>query len=60
MDPELQRQVTQQRTIINETLRPLTAKLAIRCRPLFGDRESLESVLREAMLSLPYCKYLWI
>ncbi len=60
MDPELQRQVTQQRTIINETLRPLTAKLAVRCHPLFGDRESLEGVLREAMLSLPYCKYLWV
>ncbi len=60
MDPQLQRQVTQQRTIINETLRPLTAKLAIRCRPLLGDRESLESALREAMHSLPYCKYLWV
>ena len=60
MDPELQRQVNQQRNIINETLRSQTAKLAIRCRSLFGDRESLESVLREAMVSLPYCKYLWV
>lgn len=60
MDPELQRQVTQQRIIINETLRPQTAKLAIRCRPLLGDREALERVLQEAMLSLPYCKYLYV
>ena len=60
MDPELQRQVTQQRSIINETLRPQTAKLAIRYRPLLGDRESLERVLREAMASLPFCKYLYV
>jgi len=60
MDPELQRQVTQQRTIINETLRPQTVKLAIRCRPLLGDREALERVLQKAMLSLPYCKYLFV
>ncbi len=60
MDPELQRQITKQRTLINETLRPQTAKLAIRCCSLLGDRESLESVLREAMRSLPYCKYLWV
>lgn len=60
MDPELQRQVTQQRSIINETLRPQTAKLAIRCRPLLGDRESLERILREAMVSLPFCKYLYV
>lgn len=60
MDPELQRQVTQQRTIINETLRPQTVKLAIRCRPLLADREALERVLQEAMLSLPYCKYLYV
>ena len=60
MDPELQRQVTQQRTIINETLRPQTAKLALRCRPLLGDRESLERVLREAMVSLLFCKYIYV
>jgi len=60
MDSELQRQVTQQRTVINETLRPQTAKLAIRCRPLLGDREALERVLQEAMPSLPYCKYLYV
>ena len=60
MDPELQRQVTQQRTIINETLRPQTTNLAIRCRPLLGDREALERVLQKAMLSLPYCKYLYV
>lgn len=52
MDPELQRQVTQQRTIINETLRPQTVKLAIRCRPVLGDREALERILQEAMPSL--------
>lgn len=60
MDPELQRQVTQQRTIINETLRPQTVKLAIRCRPLLGDREALEQVLQEAIRVLPYCKYLYV
>jgi len=60
MDPELQRQIAQQRTIINETLRPQAAKLAIRCRPLLGDREALERVLQEAMPSLPYCKYLYV
>lgn len=60
MDPELQRQVNQQRTIINETLRPQTVKLALRCRPLLGDREALERVLQKAMLSLPYCKYLFV
>jgi hypothetical protein len=60
MDPELQRQVTRQRTIINETLRPQTAKLAIRCRPLLGDREALERVLQEAMRSLQHCKYLYV
>ena len=60
MDPELQRQITQQRTIINETLRPETEKLAIRCRPLLGDREALEGVLQEAMHVLPYCKYLYV
>jgi len=60
MDPELQRQVTRQRTIINETLRPQTVKLAIRCRQLLGDRESLERVLQNAMQSLPYCKYLFV
>ena len=60
MDPELQRQVTRQRTIINETLRPQTVKLAMRCRPLLGDREALEGVLQEAMRSLPYCKYLYV
>lgn len=60
MDPELQRQVAQQRTIINETLRPQTVKLAIRCRPLLGDREALEHVMQEAMPSLPYCKYLYV
>ena len=60
MDPELQRQVTQQRSIINETLRPQAAKLAIRCRSLLGDREALERVLQEAMHSLPYCKYLFV
>ena len=60
MDPELQRQVAKQRTIINETLRPQTVKLAIRCRPLLGDREALERVMQEAMLSLPYCKYLYV
>ena len=60
MDPELQRQVAQQRTIINETLRPQTVNLAIRCRPLLGDREALEHVMQEAMPSLPYCKYLFV
>jgi hypothetical protein len=60
MDPELQRQVTRQRTIINETLRPQTVKLAMRCRPLLGDREALDGVLQEAMRSLPYCKYLYV
>ncbi|MCB1763924.1 MAG: PDC sensor domain-containing protein [Gammaproteobacteria bacterium] len=60
MDPELQRQVTQQRTIINETLRPQTAKLAISCRSVLGDRQALESLLRSVMRSLPYCKYLWV
>ncbi len=60
MDPELQRQVTQQRTIINETLRPQTVKLALRCRSLLGDREALERVLQKAMLSLPFCKYLYV
>ena len=60
MDPELQRQVTRQRNLINETLRPQTAKLAIRCRALLGDREALERVLQEAMRSLPFCKYLYV
>jgi hypothetical protein len=60
MDPELQRQINQQRTIINETLRPQTVELAIRCRPLLGEREALEGVLQEAMRSLPFCKYLYI
>jgi len=60
MDPELQRQVNQQRTIINDTLRPQTVKLALRCRPLLDDREALERVLQKAMLSLPYCKYLFV
>ena len=60
MDPELQRQVAQQRTIINETLRPQTVNLAIRCRPLLDDREALEHVMQEAMPSLPYCKYLFV
>ncbi len=60
MDPELQRQVTQQRTTVNETLRPQTVKLAIRCRPLLSDREALERVLCKAMLSLPFCKYLYV
>jgi hypothetical protein len=60
MDRELQRQVTQQRSMINETLRPRTAKLAIRCRPLLDDREALERILQEAMPSLPYCKYLYV
>jgi len=60
MDPELQRQVTQQRTTVNETLRPQTVKLAIRCRPLLGDRQALERVLHKTMLSLPYCKYLYV
>ena len=60
MDPELQRQVAQQRTLLNETLRPQTVKLAIRCRPLLGDRDALERVLEEAMRTLPYCKYLYV
>jgi hypothetical protein len=60
MDPELQRQVTQQRTVINETLRPQTVKLAIRCRPLLSDREALERILQQAMPSLPYAKYLFV
>ena len=60
MDRELQRQVTQQRNLINETLRPRTAKLALRCRPLLDDREALERVLQETMPSLPYCKYLYV
>ena len=60
MDPELQRQVSRQRTIINETLSPQTRELAIRCSPLLGDRETLEGVLHEAMLSLPFCKYLYV
>ncbi|MCB1760187.1 MAG: PDC sensor domain-containing protein [Gammaproteobacteria bacterium] len=60
MDPELQRQVNRQRSIIIETLRPQTTKLALRCRPLLGERESLERILQEAMRSLPYCKYLWV
>jgi len=60
MDPELQRQVDQQRTTVNETLRPQTVKLAIRCRQLLGDREALERVLHKTMLTLPYCKYLYV
>jgi hypothetical protein len=60
MDPELQRQVAQQRTVINETLRPQTVKLAIRCRPLLSDREALERILQQAMPSLPYAKYLFV
>jgi hypothetical protein len=60
MDPELQRQVTHQRTLINETLRPQTARLAIRCLAVLGDREALEGILQEAMRSLPYCKYLYV
>ena len=60
MDPELQRQVAQQRTTINETLRPQTSKLAMQCRPLIGDRDALEHVLQDAMRSLPYCKYLYV
>jgi len=60
MDPELQRQVAQQRALLNETLRPQTVKLAIRCRPLLGDRDALERVLEEAMRTLPYCKYLYV
>ena len=60
MDPELQRQVAQQRTLLNETLRPQTVKLAKRCRPLLGDRDALERVLEEAMRTLPYCKYLYV
>jgi len=60
MDSELQRQVAQQRTLINETLRPQTIKLAIRCRALLGDRDALERILQEAMPTLPYCKYLFV
>jgi len=60
MDPELQRQVTRQRHIINETLRPEAAKLALRCQPLLADRAALETVLRQAIPTLPYCKHLFI
>jgi hypothetical protein len=60
MESELQLQINRQRVVINETLRPQTAKLAIRCRPLLGDREALEHLLQEAMPSLSYCKYLYV
>ncbi|MGD2076216.1 MAG: hypothetical protein PVG38_15045 [Gammaproteobacteria bacterium] len=60
MDPELQRQVTRQRTTINETLRPQTVKLALRCRPLLNNREALERVLQQAMPALPFAKYLFV
>jgi hypothetical protein len=60
VDHELQRQVARQRETIYETLRPQTAKLAIRCRALLNDRVALEYILHQAMVTLPYCKYLYV
>lgn len=51
--------IYQQRAELAEMLRIPMAQLAERCAPVWGERSSINKVLKEGHPSIPFCKYLY-
>jgi hypothetical protein len=55
----LQESIAQQRRELTMLLQEPLRRLAERCSRVWGDRARMDDVLREALLLVPHCKYLY-
>jgi len=55
----LQESVAHQRDALMELLQAPLQRLADNCCPVWGEREKLNAVLRDALQEFPYCKHLY-
>ncbi len=60
MNANLQEAIHQQRQLLKGWLKSSLSILADSCQEVWPDRPRLEALLMQAMVDLPYCKYLYV